>query len=274
MAAGLSVVFAQPAAADIFDTLDSALSTIQSGFEYIWPDDIDVADFDFRLGAGIGVVPDYEGSDNYRLRIVPLIDVRYKDRLSLQGTKFRINVLQSGAFKAGPLIAYRFGRDEGRNRVLEGLGDVNGAMQVGAFAEIQTKSDLLISADIRQALGNSQGLQANLVLGHGIYRSERFALGVGIQLKWMSGRANRTNFGITDAQSAASLAGLDGFTPGGGVNHASLNLLGLYRISKTVRLEGLLSYGRVLGDAADSPLVADVGNANQSIAGLGIRFSF
>jgi outer membrane scaffolding protein for murein synthesis (MipA/OmpV family) len=39
-------------------------------------------------------------------------------------------------------------------------------------------------------------------------------------------------------------------------------------------LTGILSYKRLLGDAEDSPVVADVGDENQIFGGVALTYSF
>ncbi|MEM9442430.1 MAG: MipA/OmpV family protein [Pseudomonadota bacterium] len=39
-------------------------------------------------------------------------------------------------------------------------------------------------------------------------------------------------------------------------------------------LTGILSYKRLIDDAADSPIVDDVGNANQIFGGAALTYSF
>lgn len=259
------------ARASIFDTFDDAIDTIQAGFEYVWPDDIEVEDFSIRLGAGFGITPDYVGSDDYRYRFVPLIDIRYKDKWALQGTKFHYHLFSRDGLKAGPLLNYRFGRESERNRALDGLEDIKDTIDLGAFVEYR-KASFVVSGDVRKALGAGQGLTAQVTAAQGIYHTDKFALGAGLRARWRSGRNTQTNFGITPDQSAES--GHRIFDAGGGFSSFGLSVLGRYRLGEKWRLEGLLAFSRLVGDAADSPLVEDVGSASQALGGIGIRYIF
>ncbi len=262
---------ARSATAGIFDTFDDAMDAIQSGFDYIWPDDIEVEDLSVRLGFGIGVTPDYTGSDDYRYRIVPLIDIRYKNIWAFQGTKFRYTVSRKGGFYAGPLLNYRFGRDADRNRALDGLEDISDTVDVGAFVEYR-KASLVANADLRKALGAGQGLTAQITVAQGIYATERFALGAAVRAKWGSQKNIQTNFGITAAQSLAS--GHRAFDAGSGLSSVGVSLLSRYKLSERWRLEGLVAVFRLVDDSADSPLVRDVGSPTQALGGVGLRYTF
>ena len=262
---------ARSAKAGIFDTFDDAMDAIQAGFDYVWPDDIEVEDLSVRLGFGIGVTPDYTGSNDYRFRIVPLIDIRYKNIWAFQGTKFRYNVIRQGDFYAGPLLNFRFGRDEKRNPALAGLGDISDTLDIGAFIEYR-KASVVANADLRKALGAGQGLTAQITVAQGIYATEKFALGAAVRAKWGSQKNIQTNFGITAAQSLTS--GHRAFDAGSGLSSVGVSLLGRYKLSDRWRLEGLVAVFRLVDDSADGPLVRDVGSPTQALGGVGLRFTF
>lgn len=262
---------APSARAGIFDTFDDTIEAIQAGFDYIWPDDIEVEDLSIRLGIGIGVTPDYTGSDDYRYRIVPLIDIRYKNIWAFQGTKFRYNVIRKGGFYAGPLLNYRFGRDAGRNPALDGLENISDTVDVGVFVEYR-KASLVANADLRKALGAGQGLTVQITVAQGIYATERFALGAAVRAKWGSQKNIQTNFGITAAQSLST--GHRAFDAESGLSSVGVSLLSRYKLSERWRLEGLIAVFRLVDDSADSPLVRDVGSPTQALGGVGLRYTF
>ena len=259
--------------AGVADVLDAAADTFSAGFDYIWPDDVPLKDFSLRLGAGIGTTPDYVGSDEYRFRVLPLIDLRYKDLVVVQGNKLRVNVLRHKNIKAGPLMTLKFGRKEKRNTILAGLGDISDTVLAGAFVEGRYKG-MFGSAEYRQALGAGQGATMRFVLAQGLYQSEdkKTSLIAAARSDWNSARSNQTNFGITAAQSLTS--GLAAFAPGGGFSKAEIDLLGRHQLTENWRIDWGAGYARLFGDAADSPLVAVHGSANQFIVGLGGRYFF
>lgn len=269
----LSLVHPNAARADVSDVFDTAIGTLSAGFDYIWPDDIPIEDFSLRLGVGIGTTPDYPGSDEYRLRVIPLINLRYKDVVALQGNRLSVNFIRYKNVKAGPLLNLRFGREEKRNAILTGLGDVADTVLAGAFIEGRYKG-LFASAEYRQALGAGQGATMRFVLAQGLYRSasKKTTMIAAIRSDWNSARSNQTNFGITPAQSLAS--GLTVYAPGGGFSKIELDILGRHQLGENWRLDWVAGYARIIGDPADSPLVAVFGSANQFIIGLGTQYSF
>ncbi|MEN1729710.1 MAG: MipA/OmpV family protein, partial [Pseudomonadota bacterium] len=60
----------------------------------------------------------------------------------------------------------------------------------------------------------------------------------------------------------------------GGFNSVEVTLFGNYALNDRWGLFGVVSYQRLLSDAADSPIVDDEGSANQFLAGIGIGYNF
>lgn len=261
-------------AQNLADRFFDAIEAVQEGVDIVWPDDWQDKGVKARLGAGFGWVPDYVGSDNYRFKILPIVDVRYQDVWRLNGTTFTYNAYSEKGFETGPLMNLRFGRDDESNKALNGLGDIKTTVEVGAFARYSTKM-MLLSADVRQALGAGQGLSIRATAGHAIFRAGDFVMGAGIRAKWYSKKAMQTNYGISAEQAANSAKGFEAFEVGAGMSEVSLNLLGAYRVNEHARLMSLVSFGKLLGDAANSPITGGgFGSENQFIAGTAVTFQF
>lgn len=267
------LLFPAAARAGVSDLFDSAIGTVSDGFDYIWPDDLPIGDFSLRLGAGVGITPDYLGSNDYRLRIIPLIDLRYKDILALKGNRLQVRILHHKHIKAGPLLVLQFGREEKRNPVLTGLGDVPDAVLAGGFVEGSYKG-MFGSVEFRQALSGGQGASARFTLAQGLYQSEdkKTRLIVALRSNWNSRRWNQVNFGITPGQAFDS--GLAAYAPGGGFSKLEIDILGRRQVTERWYLEWIAGYARMLGAAAGSPLVATFGSPNQFLAGIGGRYFF
>ena len=258
----------------VVDRFANAIQSVEEGIDLLWPDDGGMKDFSLRLGVGTGFVPDYAGSDNYRLRALPIIEIGYKDLWRLNGTNFTYNSFRHGPLSAGPLVNLNFGRSEDSNKALAGLGDIGTSLEIGAFARLKHKS-LLVTADIRQALGAGQGRSLRFSAGHGIMKRGKFAMALALRAKLLSKKGMQTNFGITPEQAAASARGFDTFEADGGFSEMSVNLLGTYKLTDTTRFVSLLSVGQLLGSAKDSPIVnSGVGSSTQIIAGSALTFNF
>lgn len=254
--------------------LNAAIENLQDGLDIIIPDGLKRKGVRIRLGAGFGVMPNYVGASDYRFRVVPLLDVRIGSRWRFSNRRLSYIAFLSDNWRVGPFLKHKSGRRESRSAALEGLGDINDTVQVGLFARYRTEM-MLFRAEYRHALGASQGDSVRVTFGHGIYKNGKFAAAAVASAKWLSGRAMRTNFGVSADQAANSAVSLEAFGPGAGVSEVSLSLYGRYQLDDRTRLLGLASFGRLVGDAADSPLVAgNTGSGNQLKIGIGFTVDF
>ncbi len=254
--------------------LYSAFSTIESGLDLLLPDTLKGGETRIRLGVGFGAVPDYFGSDEYRFKVLPIVDIRFKKRWRLNFNRLSYSALKMDGWEVGPFIKYKGGRKEKRNPMLMGLGNIKATAQLGVFTKYKTDR-MLFNLEYRQALGSGQGGSITATLGHALFKSGNFVLASAVTGKWLSDTAMQTNFGVTATQSERSDYGLPVFETSSGVSDFSLNLLGRYNISDKYRLLGLMRFGRMVGDAAASPLVAESnGSRNQVKAGLAFTIDF
>ena len=262
---------ALPARADF---LDEAADAITAGFDILIPDEFRVDDLEVKLGLGAGLAPDYHGADKHKFRVLPLIDANYRDIVRLTGSTLRVSLYQTDNFRAGLLANYRSGRDEDDSPDLVGLGNVGKSLEMGGFVQWR-HNDLLLRGRIAADVASGhEGLVATAQAEHGIWRSEdeRIAVLAGVSAMWVSGNYMQRFFGITPTQAQA--AGLPVFNAKSGFRDISGRVVSRWRLSDDWSLLGLVRYGRLLGDAASSPLVKQRGSANQVVTGLGLSFNF
>ena len=258
----------------IGEGINTALEAVQEGLDLIWPDELSLEDVNARIGFGLGATPDYVGSDDYRFRVIPLLDIRYKDAWRLNGSLLTFSALHEKKFEMGPLLNYRLGRPEGRNPALDGIGSIKTTFEIGAFARYKSKN-ALFSVDYRHGLGANIRSSVRVSAGHGIYKNGDFLAMLGARAKWLSKGSMQTEFGITPQQAESSVQGLDAFETRAGLSEVSANLVGAYKLNEKTRLLSLISYGHLLGDAKNSPLVSNgVGSPSQFVVGAGLAFNF
>ncbi len=228
--------------------------------------------WEFQLGAGAFYFPDYEGSKDYRVQPLPWLSARYTrgDRyVEIDGPGLRANIISGGAFEFGPIISSDFGRnaDDIENVAVRALGDIDGALMAGAFAN--TGIDLGEGAGIDfsvEALtdisGVHDGATAKFEIG---YRRPLFRnlMGmVGVSTTWADENYTQAYSGVTPAGALAS--GLPVFTAEGGIHDVELSTGLMYQVNEDWSMFGMLSYRQLQGSAADSPLVTQGGSENQS----------
>ncbi|HYC02132.1 MAG TPA: MipA/OmpV family protein [Azospirillaceae bacterium] len=216
-------------------------------------------DWQVSLGAAAIVGPEYPGAKDYRVLPVPSLEVTWRDRVFLNARDgLGVNLLTGGdGLRAGAALHARFGRDDGDDRVrLRGMGDIDAAPQLRLFAE-QRIDQISLSATLARDFGGGDGTTLELgarwfqPLGGGT------ALTLGPTLALGDGKFARTWFGVSERQARVGErarydadAGIHSVGFGGGVIHP---------LSERWTLALFGGYDRLVGDAADSPVVAREG---------------
>ncbi|EFL90030.1 MipA/OmpV family protein [Ahrensia sp. R2A130] len=278
-------------AADTIEQIDSDLVAADA-----------IAERSILLGIGAGFQPLYEGSDEFRAFPVPIFSydsgVPGPRRFEFRGLDdIRFHALRLGNFSTGPIVGYRFGRDEDDSARLRGLGNIDGGLVVGGFASYEFYNDTGSSwgADIgisSQVTGDAfdegrfAGLPTQFDDGYGyeidfgisneMDITDRFNLATRIGATYASDDYLQTNFGVGVAQAAAAIAagnGIAAYDADGGIKNAYFNVSGTYELTNYIQLRAGLGYSRLMGDAADSPITETENQFSGSI-GAAYRFTF
>lgn len=244
-------------------------------------------DWAVTLGAGALYSPTYEGDDDYSLKLLPNVQLRYGDRFfaSVQeGAGY--NLVNGETLRAGPIARIRFSRDEsgdqtfaisgGETGDLRGLGDVDTSIELGGFVEYELGAATL-SAEVRQAVSGHNGLVADIGA-----RWSGVSTAFGPPVIWSAGPRLRlvddpytsAYFGVTPSQAAAS--GLPEYEAGGGLHSYGVGATAILPLSRDGAWSAvfLAGYDKLSGDAADAPLVQLRGDEDQATLGMFISYTF
>lgn len=239
---------------------------------------LDRPDWRFAVGGGAVVRPEYEGSKDYDVDFAPVLSVSYRDLVQLRGTALSADLLGLlGArpvpgLQAGPIVRYRFGRDQDDNAALRGLGDVDGSVEVGGFLRWTDGRWSIGATLVQDVAGGHEGMLAELEAGWRTRLTERWTLAVQGQLTWADGNYNQAFFGISRAQSLRS--GRSVYDADAGIKDVGVSVGLDYALTRHWALSGRVGYTRLLGDAADSPLVDGSGSPDQFLGGLFVSYRF
>lgn len=225
------------------------------------------------FGIGASIVPDYDGSADYVAR--PSVTGRFAfgpATIELRGAGVRADVLQ-GPISAGPVLNYRFGRtDEVENPQVAALPEIEGAVELGAFASIPVGGNVALSAEILGDVSDVHGgMLTTLSADWRQPLTDRFDVFASASVSVMDDNFAQTYYGVTAEGAAAS--GLAAYAAGGGVRDVGLTLGASIGITEQASLTGTIGYRELLGDAADSPIV-EVGDSGQMIATIGLNWEF
>jgi len=220
--------------------------------------------FELNLGAGPFASPSYAGSSSTQLRPFPLIAGGYGEWLDfdlLDGA--RISALQAAGFSMGPMLRLREGRaTEDSRRYLTGLRSFSDTVEAGGFIAYTAGplyADVTLTQDVARSHGGA-AMEARLLLSVPV---GRVAFTAGPQLRAASREYTRAFYGISDAE--ASRSGYAAYRPGSGIERVGALVAAQWRMTDRWTLQGFVEYGRLQGDAADSPLVTGPGGSRDQV---------
>jgi MipA family protein len=240
-------------------------------------------DWIVTLGAEARAVPAWPGASDSRLGFtaLPLFDVRKAGTPpNFFGARdsFGYALIDLSQFKLGPVGRLIWERKASNYAELQGLANVNFAVQAGGFAEFWPVPWLRLRGEVRQGIGGERGITGDAFLD-AVIPFGQFRWSGGPRVTLQSNQAVSPYFSITAAQAAAA-----NLTPGQAPLTAYNAVGGLYSYGAGTQLEyffnpqwavhGLFEYERLAGSAANSPLVTQRGSPNQLTFGLGATYSF
>lgn len=255
------------------DILDNVTDAIGDITDILFPGISNI-----RLGLGPAVSPGYEGSERYKIKAVPLISLRYRDLITVDNNNVRVNMfgLDSSVgntrFKAGPEFRIDSGRKEKEDPDLAGLGNTGTSVELGLFGSYRlgpTRTRLRLFHDV------ANGHNGTKVIGDIQYvmlESDDLVVTGSISSTWADNNYMDTFFSVNSSQSLAS--GLPVFNARSGIKDAGIGVVANYKISRRWAVLFNTNYKRLLGDAADSPIVSLRGSANQFSGAVFVIYSF
>src|SRR4051794_33964053 len=232
------------------------------------------------VGLGGAYLPDYEGSNDYKptplwsLRLGNLYDP--ETYVSLVGVTLRSNFIPSEHWRLGVTARYIKDYDNVEDDKVKNVSSTEKALMVGGTVGYDflagLKQDAALELD-----GLADALHGN---GYTFTPRFRFRTPVSDSLlfeasaegTYASGDYTENFFGVTPGDAAHS--GLHPYDANSGFKDVAFRASLTYALTAHWALTGLGSYERLLGDAADSPIVDDRGSKNQGIGALLLSYRF
>jgi outer membrane protein len=233
------------------------------------------------VGFGLGVTPDYVGADDYYFGGLPLARYQFEDSYryaSLVGTFVDLNLVNHPIIRFGPTGQLRFGRSNVSNRAVRQLPSIGDTIEAGVFGALE----FVAPGDPRKRLRWDLRIQQDLVGEHdgwlastgvqGWYPIPKLAeVGLALGTTYGSGDYMSTFFGVRARDSAQS--GLAAFDADAGFRDVRLTLGVMVPVTEHWLVGAGVMFMRLVGDAADSPIVDDAGSPNQISGGLGVAYA-
>lgn len=233
-------------------------------------------DFRISLGMGVALRPDYAGARSQVGMVAPVFDVRWRDTLFLSTTgglpSLGANLVNTGGWRAGPVVRLRFPRQEKSNAALRGMGNVDWTPEVGGFVEYRA-GVFRLGGEIRRGVGDHDGIVAELRADAVLRPADGLVVSFGPRLNLGDESFTQRYFGVDQRQAART--GYAVHRPGAGVTSAGAAVFASYALTSKLSLTGIVEYSRLQNGAADSPLVrGGRGDPNQFFTALSLTYSF
>lgn len=233
------------------------------------------------IGGGVGVVPDYVGSDDYEAAVFPAFRYNFghNRNIILRANYLTANVLDNETLHFGPALRYRLGRDSVDDDAVDSMKDIDDTIEAGAFVSgnwiinNDPRNRASLSADALWDVGGEySGFVASVSGRYWMPVSKKFDFMIGGDVDYGDDNFMTTYFSVDAADSARS--GLSTYTAEEGITSFSVLPALVYHINDDWHLGGGVKYKRLTGDAEDSPVVDDRGDKNQFLGALALIYTW
>jgi outer membrane protein len=215
------------------------------------------------LGAGVERLPSFPGARSHRNEPIPYVDFEWPDHVSLSTLDgLQVDLIGGSVLHGGVFGDYQWGRDTDdlSPRLREKLNPLSPRLTTGGYLEWQLTKQIDVGTNLSHDI-NGAGAYLNVYAEWDLPKV--WLIEHSLQVRWqaMNGPAMSRFFGITPTQ--ASRLAVPSWRPGTGSQLADLEYDVFVPTSQHTGVALALTYGRLLGNAADSPLVTRFGSATQ-----------
>ncbi|WP_237154824.1 MipA/OmpV family protein [Oryzibacter oryziterrae] len=258
-------------AASLGENMDAAVVT-DTSMDQVQPGRIDRAfallhDWNVVVGAAALMLPEYEGSDKFKVMPFPLVSASFGERVFLDPTGLRLDLYQDGGLRVGLKGGYDIGRQEGDSDYLKGLGDIDAGGILGGVVSYES-GPFKVYAEVDKTIGGSDGLTGTLGAAAS-HRYEQFIFSADVSATMADDKYMAAYYGVNAIQSGRS--GLAEYDAKGGLKRTDLKVSVTYMVNENWSVTGAAGAGLLMGDAKDSPIVKD---DIQPFAMLGLAYRF
>jgi MipA family protein len=222
------------------------------------------------LGMGLMAKPRYPGSDEVIAVPFPIISV---GKFFIPGIGQVIDEDERiKRLSIYPSFNFNGRRESSDSNELEGLDDVDWALEVGLG--MAYRHDWIRGfVEVRQGFNGYSGQVADFGIDFIANPTEDFQLMVGPRAGWGSDGYMDTYFGITASEEVDSALYDKSYDAEAGFNTVGVASTASYDLTDDVTFHLRGGWDRLIGDAADSPIVKE-GSTNQFYGGAGISYEF
>lgn len=243
------------------------------------------------IGLGVGYVPSYEGSDDYR--VIPAGVVRGKvggHSFYSRGLQLYLDAIPEPPgpgldLAIGPVVGVRLNRTTAiKDARVRALGKLDTAVEVGGFVGIGQTGVITSDYDnlsfrlsyVKDVGGAHESHVITPAIEYGTPLSRQAYVGIALSADIVGDGFADYYYDVTPAGSLAS--GLARYDADGGFKSWTFSLAGAHSLTGDLLgglgLFAVGAYTRLRGDFADSPIVSTAGSRNQWFGAVGLSYTF
>lgn len=232
-------------------------------------------DWKLVVGATGMVAPDFEGARDLMFRVSPIISLGKagpEARFTSRNDNISFSLFDDGRIRAGATGKIVFQRDGDDANELKHLDPVRFGVELGGFVEVYPTDWIRVRGEVRHGIRSHSGVVADVAVDAFKDIGDSVRISGGPRMSWASADYFDAYYGVNEAESVKS--GLSEYDPGNGLK--SIGIGGSYDWKATDRLTTSVfgEYSRLMGAAADSSLVKEVGSPNQFTFGVSAAYRF
>ena len=226
-----------------------------------------------RIGLGAHAYPSYPGSDDFDIGPMFDLDRARGDenyRFEAPDDSFGFSLIETGGVRFGPVVNFEGARDA--DDVGAMLPKVKFSLEPGGFVSFDLADSFRLRGELRKGVTGHKGWVGLAGADYVAREGDDWLFSIGPRVTWSSGRYQDAWFGVTPADAVAS--GLPVYNPGGGIHAFGAAASFETQFSPRWGIQTYVKYDRLVGDAADSPVVTALGSRDQFSGGLGLTYTF
>jgi MipA family protein len=225
----------------------------------------------FAVGAGMQRMPSWPGAKNQHSEPVPYLDIELPGRGSFSTLDgLQIDLIRGDAWHGGIHGDYQWGRSRDDLGSLRGkIASLPPRINLGGYLEWQLTRQFDVGGNLGHDI-NGAGAYLELYAEWDLPPAGLLEHAVALHWQAMNAPAMNRFFGI--GPQAARALSVPAWQPGAGSQLASLEYDLFIPTSKHTGVALVLVYGRLLGGAADSPLVTRYGSRTQLSESLAFMY--
>lgn len=222
-----------------------------------------------RYAAGVALlaVPRYDGAYARRTLVVPALSAQLANGFFAEPVNgVGVNLGAGRDLQWGLRATVETGRS---SQEIRGLGRVDAGLNPGVFANWRVAERVELRSALRTGMAGGGGMALHLGGAWDFWRAGPQAIGLRLAARWTDADYNQAYYGLSTEQAAAT--GLRPYRLGAGWGAVQWGVSGRMELAPRWTGFGGLSWQRLTGDVADSPLVQEQ-TSPRLVLGAAYRF--